>query len=438
MSGFSGQGTNGLGVKIGNNAGYEVVWGAANEAGNSNATGYFNPSTLVLQAPWANPGGNVNFYNKIDLNATTRTIAVNKDPGATTGNATISGVIRTSSGVAGLTKTGPGKLVLSGANTFNGPVTVSQGILSISSISNVASANALGQSSSASSNLLLANGTTLQYTGAAASTDRSFTINGTNPGDSVTFDSSGTGPVNWTNPASPAYGTVGQARTLYLAGSTGGTLAANLPDNGAGQVSITKTGAGIWALSGASSYSGTTTIAAGELSVSASGNLGSALAPLVFNSGGLQVAGTTLTNLSGLGHTIVYTPGQPVTLDIASAANVFTADQAIGGSSFTKTGAGTLVFSPAATHTYTGATTISGGTLQLNTGGVIPPAVPLFDSATLAVNSTGTATEGTQFPWTIYGTGGAREYGHRHADPQRAELLLGYDHRQRGNDLADQ
>ena len=415
VSGFSGQGTTGMTVKINNNASYEVVWGAANEAGNVNATGYFNPSTLVLQSPHANPGGNINFQNPIDLNGTTRTIAENRDPAAdpTHGMATISGVIRTSSGTAGLTKTGVGPLILTGANTFNGPVTVSQGILSVNSINTVANANPLGKSSAAASNLLLANGTTLQYTGGAASCDRSFTINGTNAGDSASLDASGSGALNLTSTATPAYGTADQTRTLVLTGSYAGgnnILAANIANNGAGAVSVTKTGAGTWQLSGASSYTGATTLSAGTLSIGASNNLGGSSANLVFDGGTLQITGTGLTSMSGLGHPIVFNSGKTVGLDINSSSNTFTADQILnqGTGGLTKLGTGTLVINQA--NTYTGQTTISAGTLRLDAGGTLS-AVPLYDNGTFAVNRSGTVTLGADIPAIIGGTGGVTNIG---------------------------
>ena len=65
--------------------------------------------------------------NGIDLNGATRTVAVNAN------TAEISGVIRTSSGTAGLTKIGSGTLVLTNANTYTGPTTVSGGTLTLNS-----------------------------------------------------------------------------------------------------------------------------------------------------------------------------------------------------------------------------------------------------------------------------------------------------------------
>src|SRR5262249_41920993 len=127
--------------------------------------------------------------------------------------------------------------------------------------------SSIGKSSNAASNLLINNGSTLKYTGAAASTDRSFTINGTAAGHSAILDASGSGAINFTNSATPAYGTNNQTRTLTLRGTNTGnnTLAAAITDNGTGAVSLSKLDAGTWMLSGANSYKGTTTVSGGTL-----------------------------------------------------------------------------------------------------------------------------------------------------------------------------
>ena len=74
---------------------------------------------MLLQTQYSQGTSNVTFANKLDLNGATRTIQVS---GGVTGaaSATLSGVIRSSSGTAGLIKTGTGNLILSAANTYNG------------------------------------------------------------------------------------------------------------------------------------------------------------------------------------------------------------------------------------------------------------------------------------------------------------------------------
>jgi fibronectin-binding autotransporter adhesin len=294
--GFSARGGK-LTVAINNSASTEQVWGTA--VGNNVIWG-----TLKFGSATAN--SEVEFQNNIDLAGTTRTVDVASGTGGDF--ATLSGVIRTASGTVGLTKTGTGTLLLSGANTYNGVTTISAGggTLAVSSIANVASPNPLGQSSAAAANLLLGNNTTLKYTGPTASTDRSFTINGTAAGHQAALDASGTGAITFATTNSPAYNTGNQTRLLILTGSNtdNNTLAANLPNNGTGALSIQKSGTGTWVISGSNTYSGTTTVDLGTLRLGGR-NAFSANTTVVIGAGTLDMAGYTNTvgtlNVTGAG-----------------------------------------------------------------------------------------------------------------------------------------
>ena len=250
--GFSANGGT-MTVNIGGNATPSTVpWGST--------VGSQIVGTLQLGSASAN--NETLFQNGIDLNGSNRTINVTAGAGGDSN--VISGVISTTTGTAGLTKSGNGILTLSGANTYNGVTTVSAGMLSTNLLTNEGgsggTASGIGASGNAASNLMLANGTTFQYTGPLTNTDRLFTISGTAAGNGATLDASGSGPINYTNTGGIAYGTTNQTRTLTLLGSnTGGnTLAATIANNGTGATSVIKSGVGTWVLSGSNSYTGAT------------------------------------------------------------------------------------------------------------------------------------------------------------------------------------
>ncbi len=109
-SGFSAFGS--VGAVFNLNGGGTVVWGSP----------FFQPSVLVLNQTTAT--NTLDFQNSLDLNGTARTVAVNSTLDGTA--ATISGTIL---GTGSLIKTGPGTLVLTAANSFNGGTTINAGTL---------------------------------------------------------------------------------------------------------------------------------------------------------------------------------------------------------------------------------------------------------------------------------------------------------------------
>ena len=185
-------------------------------------------------------------------------------------------------------------------------------------------------------------------------------------------------------------GTLSSASALTITGAGTGTfnIGGNISELQAGGGSIVKSGTSTVTLSGTNTYTGNTTLSGGTLSVGVAANLGAAGANLVFNGGTLQITGTTLTNFSGIGHTVSFTSGQTVGLDINNAANTFTADQNLnqGTGGLTKSGAGTLTLN--GTNTYTGNTTLSAGALNINSATAI-------GSGTLVIGASGTSIDNT-------------------------------------------
>jgi autotransporter-associated beta strand protein len=145
------------------------------------------------------------------------------------------------------------------SNSYLGPTTISNAILSVATLANGGVVSSIGSSQSAASNLILDNGT-LQYTGGGASTDRLFEIS-TNGG---TIDSSGSNVVSFTNPG--AIGFIGSGtRTLGLTGSYALSLFSPVIGDNGGATSVVKSGTGGWALGGINTYTGPTTVTGGTL-----------------------------------------------------------------------------------------------------------------------------------------------------------------------------
>ena len=182
-----------------------------------------------------------------------------------------------------------GVWVLSGANTFTGPVTINNGILSVSSIDVVANANPLGKSTTAATNLVLGGGI-LQYTGSGGNCDRAFTLSG-----NAAIDASGSGALNLTNTSVANSYTSGKTLTLTGSSTANNTFSALLSTG----VALTKAGKGTWVLNGpvVNTYTAATTLWTGTL-VEDFSNMTSGYANLI-NSGSALTLGGGVLSLQG-------------------------------------------------------------------------------------------------------------------------------------------
>jgi len=246
------------------------------------------------------------------------------------GDTTISGVL---SGTEGLTKTGDGTLTLSNDNTYAGETNINGGKVSIDGDLSLGAAPV-----GVTAGHLTLNGGTLEASDDVLLNSNRGIALGAGGG---TFD-------------------VDDTKTLTYGGIIAGTG------------SLTKTDTGTLVLDGANTFTGDTTISAGVLEVGNADALSTSSSVTVNTDNGLQFSAgindVTLQNLGGTGDLVLE--------DGAAAAVALTADNAAdtelsgdisGAGSLTKDGVGELILSGA--NTYTGDTTISGGTLQIGKDG---------------------------------------------------------------------
>jgi autotransporter-associated beta strand protein len=248
------------------------------------------------------------------------------------------------------------------SNDFTGTFGMAAGIVEFTSL------GALGAGSGA---MVIGNGAsaaTLRYVGSANSSGtRALDWQGTS--GSLTLDSTGAGYVRYL--ASGNLKSGAGASTLTLSGSSTGanTLGQVVADSG-GALAVTKSGTGTWVLSGANTYSGTTTVSGGTLQLGAGGTLGSSSGALALSGGSLDLGGAsitkgpvTLSSAGGLRNGTLTGSGFSATL--ASGVIAVTATLAGGAAPVSLSGAGTLALFGA--NTYGGGTTIGGsGTLLVS------------------------------------------------------------------------
>lgn len=160
---------------------------------------------------------------------------------------------------------------------------------------------------------------------------------------------------------------------------------------------------GTTTLTGVNSYTGTTTVADGAtLKLAGSGSI--APSGMVADAGTFDISGTdsgaSITNLSGSGS--VALGERP--LSITNASGVF--DGVISGTGSLSVDADPYVLTGA--NTYTGGTAISGGTLQLGSGGTTGSIVGnVTDNGTLAFDR----SDSVVFDGSITGTGAVLQAG---------------------------
>lgn len=287
----------------------------------------FNGGTLEIQ----------NILNPITLNAN-RGITLLAGGGtispATGNTTTVAGVI---AGSGALTKGLDGTLELSGVNTYTGLTTVSAGTLTLTGGAAIADTGAISLANVA--------GVTLD-------------LNGSNETIASLTGGGATGGIVTNNSATAT------PSTLVTGDGTSTTFAGVIGD-GIGTVALVKQGSGIFTLSGVNTYMGLTTVNAGTLAYGASNAISGAVTvnggTLDIGSNSGTVGAVTLSSGAITGTTGVLT-GSGYTVASGSISAI------LGGTgTLSKTTAGTVTLSGA--NSYTGATTISAGTLKLGAAG---------------------------------------------------------------------
>jgi autotransporter-associated beta strand protein len=310
--------------------------------------------------------------------------------------ALFSGDIGETAAGKGITKSGSSLLVFSGNNSYTGATSVTGGVLRLSS------ANALsgGIGTTGGTSALTINGGVIElgatdFSRGLGTGSSQFQITGGTSGFSafggprvVTVNGDASQELQWgsahfqpgtlvLNQSFSTQATVYANDSLELTNridlnnvtrtvqvnANKALLSGDIRD-AIGSAGLTKTGNGTLVLTGNNTYNGNTTLSAGTLSVETAANFGSGSSGLVMDGGTLQIRGTTLSSISGLGHAVTFN-NNAKGFDIQNAAHTFTVNQVLSGTTLLKSGAGTLVLNQ--NNTFTGATTVTGGgTLKLD------------------------------------------------------------------------
>ncbi len=130
-----------------------------------------------------------------------------------------------------------------------------------------------------------------------------------------------------------------------------------------GSGSLVQRGPGTTTLTAANSYSGGTTLSAGTLALGSADAIGSA-GTISFGGGALRFSAANTTDYSARFSTAA---NQAYRLDTAGQSVTLGTDLASSGGTLTKLDSGTLTLTAA--NSYSGATTIEAGTLQVGNGG---------------------------------------------------------------------
>jgi autotransporter-associated beta strand protein len=316
------------------------------------------------------------------------------------------------SGTGRLQKDGAGTTILTGDNTYSGGTTIAAGVLQLGSgdttgsiVGNVTDSSvfAINRSNASVYNGVISGsgafqqigtGTTTlsaeqSYSGLTTITAGTLALAGAGSIASSSgvvansaFDISGLSGAGTSIKSLSGSGSVALGTKTLTLTNASGNFAGSI--DGSGGLTLA---AGTQLLSGVNGYTGATTITAGTLALAGAGSIANSsgvVANGAFDISGLSGAGTSIKSLSGSGSVALGTK----TLTLSNASGNFAGS--IDGSGGLTLAAGTQSLS--GVNSYTGQTTIVGGSLALSGAGNI-------------ANSSGVLTNGTFDISAVFGAG---------------------------------
>jgi len=145
--------------------------------------------------------------------------------------------------------------------------------------------------------------------------------------------------------------------TLDGTNTNANTISGSISNGSATTLAITKNGNGTWSLTGTNTYTGATTLGAGSLGIASDAAINNGIGGINFNGGALQFNNYASSGLPAS----VFQNVATLRLGAATGAAASLSTIISGSSNLTFIGPGTLNLTGA--NTYTGTTTVTGGTL---------------------------------------------------------------------------